>query len=158
MTTDKDAPENAKNNPRSHESTKRVLYHLVHSYQTWRNERLGVPNEFTDDAVRIGEQHLREVDWFPEDEGWLAHGDNTSPYHVLNTTDVLSLIDSELARLKDTNALWGKGRWRKGVLDAREAAAWELQHIRDTYVMECLTRETESMRLYGITDTKDENA
>jgi hypothetical protein len=55
----------------SHEATKRVLYHVVASYQAWRNE---LPNELTDDAIRIGEQHLRLVNWFPEDEGWLADG------------------------------------------------------------------------------------
>lgn len=57
---------------KSHEATKRVLYHLVVTYQAWRNTSLGLPNEFTDDAVRIGEQHLRDVGWFPADGGWLA--------------------------------------------------------------------------------------
>ncbi len=46
-------------------STLRVLHHVVSTYQDWREQRLGVPNEFTDDAIRIGEQHLREQGWWP---------------------------------------------------------------------------------------------
>lgn len=148
----------AEDSLKSHESTKRVLYHLVNSYQTWRDQ-LGMPNEFTDDAVRIGEQHLREVEWFPEDEGWLVEGRDASLSYDYNSLkphgSVLDLIDAELARLKDTTSLWGKGRWRKGVIDAREAAALRLQDIRDAYVLESLTRETESLRLYGIKETDD---
>ena len=137
---------------KSHESTKRVLFHLVNCYQQWRNTTLGVPNEFTDDAVRIGEQHLREVDWFPVDEGWLADNKDTSPRHAKRTesADVLSLIDAELRRLKGPPPESGSRRWRKGVVDGRNAAAQKLQKIRDAYVMESIVRETERLGLYDV--------
>lgn len=160
-----DASENLKDDLLPHESTKRVLYHLVHSYQTWRDpgSGLGVPNEFTDDAVRIGEQHLREVDWFPEDEGWLANHTDTSPDdHSWVSDNVLALIDGELSRLRapvksEVSLLWGRRKkgWIQGVGDARAVAAKELQHIRDAYVIESLTRETEALRLYGIQENQD---
>lgn len=134
---------------KSHEATKRVLFHVVNSYQTWRNQ-LGIPNEFTDGAVRVGEQHLREVDWFPEGVGWLANNTDASPVSPKLHNDVLDLIDAELRRLGDTHNLGGRKSWREGVLTARETAARELQKIRDAYVVEALTRETEALRLYGI--------
>jgi hypothetical protein len=138
---------------KSHESTKRVLFHLVNCYQTWRDL---APNEFTDDAVRIGEQHLREVDWFPPDGGWFANGTDTAPsYETRPTDNVLTLIDNELKRLRGSPPD-GRGRWRQGVLDARQAAAHELQKIRDAYVVESLSRETEDLRLYGIQEKSDD--
>ena len=45
--------------------TRRVLYHVVKAYDEWR-DGLGVPNEFTDDAIRIGRQHLQEIGWWPD--------------------------------------------------------------------------------------------
>lgn len=141
----------------SHEATKRVLYHVVHAYQSWRNESLGVPNEFTDDAIRIGEQHLREVDWFPESEGWLARGD----YEIDKPDpDVLGRIEAELDRLQEDQGKpvsldrwWNYKRgWQHGVRDARDVAYRELQKIRDAYVTELLTRETETTRAFGITE------
>lgn len=46
-----------------HEETLRVLHHLVETYADWRDTSLGMPNEFTDDAVRIARQHLQENNW-----------------------------------------------------------------------------------------------
>jgi hypothetical protein len=152
---------------KSHESTKRVLYHVVASYQAWRNERsLGVPNEFTDDAIRIGEQHLREVDWFPVDEGWLAEGKDVDRWltgdQCRPPSSVLEYIDAELKRLREPIsdegtvyiAPWNRKAWRQGVRAAREVTARQLKQIRDAYVVESLTRETETLRLYG--PTKDD--
>lgn len=48
--------------------TLRVLYHVVNTYEEWRPEDLGVPNEFTDDAVRIGREHLQTNGWWPDGE------------------------------------------------------------------------------------------
>lgn len=147
----------------THESTKRVLFHLVNAYQAWRgpNSGLGIPNEFTDDAVRIGEQHLRDVDWFPENEGWLANNTDTSPNDgaKIPTDRVLDLIDAELARLKKPYTPWNKPlRWwqlrdqafANGINIESEIVNRKLQDIRDAYVIESLTRETESIRLYGV--------
>ncbi len=53
----------------AHEATLRVLYHVVSTYQEWRDQRLSVPNEFTDDAARIGEERLREIGWWPPSGG-----------------------------------------------------------------------------------------
>lgn len=140
-----------------HENTKRVLYHLVKSYQTWRDSSIGVPNELTDDAVRIGERHLRDVDWFPENEGWLAHSTNSTPLDGagVNSLDVLALINAELDRLKDETwhyklAFWEfrQKRWREGVIAARRVAAESLQNIKNAYVVESLTKEAERLDLY----------
>jgi hypothetical protein len=52
------------------EATLRVLYHVVTTYQEWRHERIcAVPNEFTDDAIRIGEEYLRDMAWWPKGAG-----------------------------------------------------------------------------------------
>lgn len=161
---------------KTHESTKRVLYHLVSTYQGWRGTSLGVPNEFTDNAVTVGERHLRLVEWFPEDEGWLAGPDDKSPAgsakHNNNNDNVLALIDVELKRLRTPDSLaksfWDSRKrraWRNGVQTAREVAAGCLQEIRDAYLVESLARETETKRRYGInnqeskmTDTSGESA
>lgn len=146
----------------THESTKRVLFHLVNTYQTWRTgngRSLGVPNEFTDDATRIGEQHLRLVNWFPEDEGWLANNTDTSPNDgaKLPTDSVLSLIDEELQRLREpvdarNSMYFGRRRrgWFDGLTASREVSARHLQKIRNAYTMELLVRETERLSLYDI--------
>ncbi len=57
--------DNVELQPVDNTATLRVLYHVVHSYQSWR--AAGLPNELTDDAIRIGEQHLRENNWWPND-------------------------------------------------------------------------------------------
>ncbi len=145
---------------KTHESTKRVLYHLVHTYQSWRNERLGAPNAFTDDAVRIGEQHLREIDWFPENKGWLANSTEPVPVSAVpDRPDVLALIDAELKRLREPytgkdSLHWGRRKkgWVEGLNISHEIAAEKLQSVRDAYIVESLTRETESLRLYGISE------
>jgi hypothetical protein len=136
----------------SHESTKRVLFHVVNCYQSWRETSLGVPNEFTDDAVRVGEHHLRLVDWFPKDEGWLANGTDTTPNDGarIPLRSALSLIDRELDRLTKTKPTAGSRRWRRGVLDARQAAAKQLQEIRDAYIAERIARRSEELRSYSV--------
>ena len=139
----------------NHEATKRVLFHLVNTYQSWRdkNSGIGVPNEFTDDAVRIGEQHLRDVDWFPEDDA------DTPPTggSKIPTDEVLDLIDAELERLREPlngrdSFYFGRRKrgWVGGVSTARQVSASKLQTIRDAYVTASIVRETESLRLYDI--------
>lgn len=44
------------------EDTYRVLFHVVTAYQRWRDF---LPNELSDDAFRIGEEHLRNCAWWP---------------------------------------------------------------------------------------------
>lgn len=147
---------------KSHESTKRVLYHVVHAYQYWRKENF-LPNELSDDAVRIGEQHLRLVDWFPEDEGWLAEKDEHFPWveAKVSDDDVLGLIDEELRRLRapisdegETVIGWRKRKaWQDGVRAARYVATNALEQIRSAYVAEIYTRDTEAKRAYEIKET-----
>lgn len=143
---------------KAHESTKRALFHLVNSYQSFRD--FSMPNELTDDAARIGEQHLREVDWFPEDKGWLANNTDTSPNDgdIVSHHHVLTLIDKELERLREpiseegiVAVPWRKRRaWRDGVRSARSVTASRIQEIRNAYALELLTRETEALGLYDI--------
>lgn len=45
----------------------RVLYHVVGSYDHWRDVPGMMPNELLDDAVRIGRQTLQEAGWWPEE-------------------------------------------------------------------------------------------
>lgn len=49
----------------SHEATKRVLFHLVNTYDGWRGVPNMMPNELLDDAIRIGRDHLKEMGWWP---------------------------------------------------------------------------------------------
>lgn len=71
------------------------------------------------------------------------------------TDRVLRLIDTELVRLGDAATAeplewwqFRQKRWRDGVLVAREYAAMHLREIRDAYVADALTRESEALGLY----------
>ena len=144
----------------THEATKRVLFHVVAAYQSWRDFKDGVPNEFTDDAVRIGEQHLKLVDWFPEDAGWFRHGADLSPHETnqVRSYNVLQLIDEELERLDKEVSTAGTRRlrsraWADGVWCAREASRTKLLKIREAYLTEqALQNSAELGHKYGIED------
>lgn len=140
---------------KTHEATKRVLYHVVAAYQYWRASKF-VPNELLDSDVGIGERHLRLVDWFPLDEGWFADGDATPTEGKRLPDPVLTLIDEELGRLRSTayDHIRSRNRrqraWDEGAATAREVAAGRLQEIREAYVAEQAVRESEVKRTYGI--------
>lgn len=68
---------------------------------------------------------------------------------------VLALIDTELVRLGDgarTERLeWWQfmqRRWQDGVITARGVAEGHLREIRDAYIADALTRESETLGLY----------
>lgn len=49
------------------DSLKRVLYHVVHSYNSWRDVPNMMPNELLDNAVDIGRKQLEDLDWWPDE-------------------------------------------------------------------------------------------
>lgn len=48
------------------DALKRVLYHVVSTYDYWRDVPEMMPNELLDDAVRVGRQCLKDNDWWPD--------------------------------------------------------------------------------------------